>query len=246
MTSDPIIRLQSVTKRFGAIQVLDDVSLEVAAGAVVCIIGPSGGGKSTLLRVINGIEPVQSGCILVDGIDVTSGGRSLHQVRGRVGMVFQSFNLFPHMTVRRNIALAPRRRGLMSRTQAEARAAELLARVRIPDKIDAYPSSLSGGEQQRVAIARALAMEPRVMLFDEPTSALDPEMVGEVLAVMRELAGTGITLLIVSHEIGFARSVADRMIFFEGGRIVLDAPPERFFSPGHAPRVDAFLAKVLS
>ena len=245
MPDTPIIRLRGVRKSFGSHRALDDVSLDVTAGEVVCILGPSGGGKSTLLRVINGIEPVDAGTITVDGIEVDRRGRALHAVRGRVGMVFQSFNLFPHMTVRRNITLAPRRRGLMSRASAEARAVELLARVRISGKNDSYPAQLSGGEQQRVAIARALALEPKVLLFDEPTSALDPEMVGAVLAVMRELAGTGITLMVITHEIGFARGIADRVIFFEGGRIVQDAPPARFFAPGGPARVAAFLANVL-
>lgn len=245
MGETPIIRLDSVSKSFGGHRALDGVSLSVAAGEVVCIIGPSGGGKSTLLRVINGIETFDTGTILVDGIKVSRRGQTLRAVRGCVGMVFQSFNLFPHMTVRRNIELAPRRRGLLSRKSAEARAMELLARVRISGKIDNYPSQLSGGEQQRVAIARALALEPKVLLFDEPTSALDPEMVGEVLGVMRELAGTGITVMVVTHEIGFARGIADRVLFFEGGRIIHDAPPSRFFSPGAAPRVDAFLANLL-
>lgn len=245
MAEPPFVRLDRVRKSFGALPVLDDVSLSVAEGEVVCVVGPSGGGKSTLLRVINGIEPVLQGTITVDGIEVSRRGRALQQVRGRVGMVFQGFNLFPHMTVRDNIALAPRRRGLLSRAAAEARAAELLARVRIPDKIDSYPAQLSGGEQQRVAIARALALEPRLLLFDEPTSALDPEMVGEVLGVMRDLAGTGITLMIVTHELGFARGIADRIVFLEGGRIVEDAPPDAFFAPGGSPRVAAFLDKIL-
>jgi ABC-type polar amino acid transport system ATPase subunit len=240
-----VIVCDQVRKSFGNFAALTGVSLRIAKGEVVCIVGPSGGGKSTLLRTLNGLEMIDGGRISINGIELPGSRRDLRQVRRDVGMVFQSFNLFPHMTVRRNLTLAPQRaRGLTS-SQANELAERLLARVHIFDQIDKYPSQLSGGQQQRVAIARALAMEPQVLLFDEATSALDPEMVGEVLEVMRELAHTGITMVVVTHEMGFAREVADRMMFMANGSIAQVAPPKAFFEDRAEPRLRTFLSKVL-
>ena len=242
---DPIIRCRQIRKSFGAFAALRGVDLEVGRGEVVCIIGPSGGGKSTLLRALNGLEPIDGGTIEVNGTALPGSRRDILAVRREVGMVFQSFNLFPHMTVRRNLTLAPRRARGLSRDEAEARAAALLRRVGIADQIDKYPAQLSGGQQQRVAIARALAMEPRILLFDEPTSALDPEMVKEVLDVVRELAHSGITLVVVTHEMGFAREVADRILFMAEGAIAHAGPPAAFFAEASEPRLRAFLSKIL-
>ena len=234
-----------VSKRFGAFQAIQNVDLEIFRGEVFCIVGPSGGGKSTLLRMLNGLEQFDSGKIRMGNIDLPGTRREVMQVRRDVGMVFQSFNLFPHMTVRRNVALAPvRARGLPWHV-ANERAEKLLARVRILDQSGKYPSQLSGGQQQRAAIARALAMEPKVLLFDEPTSSLDPEMVQEVLEVMRELAHTGITMVVVTHEMGFAREVADRVAFMAEGRLIEVSSPKEFFTQAADPRVTSFLAKVL-
>ncbi|MGE0241402.1 MAG: amino acid ABC transporter ATP-binding protein [Parvibaculaceae bacterium] len=241
----PVLSCRSVRKRFGSVTVLDSLSLDVGRGEVICIIGPSGSGKSTLLRAINGLEPIESGSIEVAGISVSGAAKDLRQVRRSAGMVFQSFNLFPHMTVRRNLTLAPRRALKLSRAAADKRAEALLARVRMSDQIDKYPTQLSGGQQQRVAIARALAMEPAILLFDEPTSSLDPESVGEVLDIMRELAATRTTMLVVTHEMGFARQVADRVVFMDRGRIVCDEPPDVFFGGIEEPRIRAFLASIL-
>jgi polar amino acid transport system ATP-binding protein len=218
----------------------------VQPGERIVICGPSGSGKSTLIRCINRLETVQKGLIVVDGIDLTAGGRNTHEVRREVGMVFQQFNLFPHMTVLENCTLAPMRSRGMSKDEAEATAVKYLTRVRIPDQAHKYPSQLSGGQQQRVAIARALCMSPRIMLFDEPTSALDPEMVKEVLDTMVSLADDGMTMLCVTHEMGFARSVADRVIFMADGRIVEQAPPEQFFSHPQHEKTRNFLGQILT
>jgi ABC-type polar amino acid transport system ATPase subunit len=241
----PAIVCSDVRKAFGAFEALKGVNLKIEKGEVVCIVGPSGGGKSTLLRTLNGLEMIDSGRISIDGVDLPGSRSDLLQIRRDVGMVFQSFNLFPHMTVRRNLTLAPQRARGLNSSKANELAEKLLARVHIFDQIDKYPSQLSGGQQQRVAIARALAMEPQVLLFDEPTSALDPEMVGEVLEVMRELAHTGITMVVVTHEMGFAREVANRMMFMADGAIAHVAPPSAFFEDRAEPRLRAFPSKVL-
>jgi len=240
-----MILCEDVDKYYGTFQALRKVSLRVRRGEVVCIVGPSGGGKSTLLRTINALEPIEGGRITVDGTTLPGSRQDVRRIRREVGMVFQSFNLFPHMSVRRNVTLAPRRARGVSAEEANARAERLLARVGIAEQIDKYPEQLSGGQQQRVAIARALAMEPRVMLFDEPTSALDAEMVNEVLAVMREMVGTGMTMVVVTHELGFAREAADRIVFMADGAVVIEAPPQEFFANDTEPRLAAFLSKVL-
>ncbi|MGV2978927.1 amino acid ABC transporter ATP-binding protein [Camelimonas sp. ID_303_24] len=237
--------MRGVSKWYGDFQVLTDIDLSVRRGERVVICGPSGSGKSTLIRCINRLEEHQQGDIVVDGVELTHDLRSIDRVRREVGMVFQQFNLFPHLTVLENCVLAPMRVRGASRRAAEEQALALLARVRIPEQAGKYPGQLSGGQQQRVAIARALCMNPRIMLFDEPTSALDPEMVKEVLDVMVELAGDGMTMLCVTHEMGFARRIADRVIFMDGGQIVEQADPETFFTaPRHA-RTKAFLSQVL-
>jgi len=241
----PIVTCTNVCKRYGSFVALKDVNLEVSKGEVVCIVGPSGGGKSTFLRTINGLESIDSGTIRFDGITIPGPARNVGLIRREAGMVFQSFNLFPHMTVRKNLILAPVRARGLSRAEANERAERLLKRVGIASQIDKYPDQLSGGQQQRVAIARALAMEPKVMLFDEPTSALDPEMVKEVLEVVRELAGSGMTMIIVTHEMGFAREISSRVVFMVEGSIAVDAPPEHFFGAPSEPRLKSFLSKVL-
>lgn len=241
---EPIIVCQDVRRHYGQFEALRGVSLTIRKGEVVCIVGPSGSGKSTFLRTINGLEEIDGGNITVDGISLPGSRRETTEIRRRAGMVFQSFNLFPHMTVRRNVTLAPMRNQRLSRSEADKIAERLLARVHIGDQIDKYPEQLSGGQQQRVAIARALAMEPRVLMFDEPTSALDPEMVNEVLEVMRELSHSGITMLVVTHEMAFAREVADRIVFMADGNIVCDLPPSSFFSGANEPRVQQFLSKI--
>jgi ABC-type polar amino acid transport system ATPase subunit len=245
VSGDDIITCTGVVKRYGGFTALRAVDLRVRRGEVVCIVGPSGGGKSSLLRTLNALEPIDAGSIIIDGVHLPGSRRDIQRIRREVGMVFQSFNLFPHMTVRRNVALAPMRARGLARAEAEARAERLLARVGVADQIGKYPEQLSGGQQQRVAIARALAMEPRIMLFDEPTSALDAEMVNEVLEVMRELARSGMTMVAVTHELGFAREVADRIVFMADGAIVVEAAPQRFFATTSEPRLAAFLAKVL-
>ncbi|WP_151637489.1 amino acid ABC transporter ATP-binding protein [Noviherbaspirillum aerium] len=241
-----IISLEGINKWFGSFQVLTDVNLRVKAGERIVICGPSGSGKSTLIRCINRLETVQHGRILVDGIDLTAGGRNVEAVRREVGMVFQQFNLFPHLTVLENCTLAPVQSGRMTRQEAQDIALHFLTRVRIPDQANKYPSQLSGGQQQRVAIARALCMKPKVMLFDEPTSALDPEMVKEVLDTMVGLAEDGMTMLCVTHEMGFARSVADRVIFMADGRILEQAPPAQFFGQPQHEKTRNFLGQILS
>ena len=242
----PAIRYVGVGKWFGAHHVLKDVSLDVSPGEVVVVCGPSGSGKSTLIRCVNRLEPIQQGEIFVYGNSITSNGASLTKLRAEVGMVFQSFNLFPHMTVLENITLAPMKVKGLPRAEAVKIARDLLARVRIPDKADRHPANLSGGQQQRVAIARALAMQPRIMLFDEPTSALDPEMINEVLDVMTDLAKDGMTMMVVTHEMGFARRVAHRVIFMDDGRLVEAAKPQEFFSAPRSDRAKDFLSKILS
>jgi len=239
-----IISMKNVRKRFGAFEALRGIDLEVAEGEVVCIIGPSGSGKSTLIRCINLLESYDGGEITVDGIAVRP-GKSLQAVRREVGMVFQSFNLFPHLTVLRNVMLAPMRVRGLSASEAETRARDLLKRVGIAEQAEKHPAQLSGGQQQRVAIARALAMEPKVLLFDEPTSALDPEMVGEVLDVMRSLARTGVTMIVVTHEMGFARQVGDRVLFMDGGLIVETGTPAQLFDSPREDRTRAFLKAIL-
>ncbi len=244
-TDNEIVRLERVVKRFGDFTALRDVDLSVQEGEVVVIIGPSGSGKSTLLRTVNQLEKHDQGRIIVDGIELTDDARSLHQIRAEIGMVFQQFNLFPHLTVMRNITLGPQKVRHLPKQQAEELALQLLTRVGIPEQADKYPGQLSGGQQQRVAIARALAMNPRLMMFDEPTSALDPEMINEVLKVMIELAGEGMTMLCVTHEMGFARNVADRIIFMDEGEIVEMSKPEEFFTNPREERTKAFLDQIL-
>lgn len=243
--NDDIIQVYDVHKSFGHIQALRGVSFTVKRGEVVVIIGPSGSGKSTLLRCINHLEKPDRGRIIVDGIPVTDEKVNIDKVRAEVGMVFQLFNLFPHLTALENITLAQRVVRKRSREEAERIARDLLAKVGIPDKADAYPHQLSGGQKQRVAIARALAMQPKIMMFDEPTSALDPEMIQEVLDVMLNLAREGMTMLVVSHEIGFVKAAADRVIFLDAGRIVEEAPPEEFFKNPKHERTKLFLSKIL-
>jgi glutamate/aspartate transport system ATP-binding protein len=241
-----MIVLDKVCKSYGASLVLRDCTTAIARGEVVVICGPSGSGKSTLLKCINGLEPYQSGSIRVDGVEIGAGTTSLPKLRTQVGMVFQHFELYPHMSALDNIVLAQVHALKRKRGEAEARARQLLARVGLGDRADARPSNLSGGQQQRVAIARALALDPKAMLFDEPTSALDPEMISEVLDVMIELAGDGMTMAVVTHEMGFARRVADRVIFMDGGTIVEDAPKDQFFSYAKSPRAREFLSKILA
>ena len=241
----PLITVHNVHKHFGTNHVLRDVSTFFRSGEVAVIVGGSGSGKSTLLRTLNRLERHDSGRIVVDGIEVTDDARALDALRCEVGMVFQQFNLFPHLTALENVALAPRRVRRMRRDEAEARALELLDRVGLKAHAHKHPFALSGGQQQRVAIARSLAMQPRVMLFDEPTSALDPEMVKEVLDVMKQLARNGMTMLVVTHEMGFAREVGDRILFFDQGRIAQDAPPEKFFAAQDNERIRAFLGQLV-
>jgi general L-amino acid transport system ATP-binding protein len=245
LEGDPIIRCENVNKWFGEFHVLRDVSVTVQPQEVVVVIGPSGSGKSTFIRCINRLEEHQEGRIMVDGIEMGNDIRNIAAIRREIGMVFQQFNLFPHMTVQDNITLAPMKVRNWSRDKAEAKAKELLQRVGIPEQAKKYPGQLSGGQQQRVAIARALAMEPKIMLFDEPTSALDPEMIKEVLDVMKELARSGMTMLVVTHEMGFAREVADRILFFDQGRIVESGTPENFFDNAQHPRTKLFLSQIL-
>ncbi len=243
--SDPIIITEDVHKWFGDFQALRGITLTVDRGEVVVICGPSGSGKSTFIRTINRLEEHQRGKIIVDGIELTHDVKNIETIRREIGMVFQQFNLFPHLTVIQNITLAPIWVRKMKRSQAEKLAMELLERVGIPEQAEKYPGQLSGGQQQRVAIARALAMQPKIMLFDEPTSALDPEMIKEVLDVMRELAHSGMTMIVVTHEMGFAREVADRIAFFDEGRLVEEAEPEEFFHNAKHERTKLFLSQIL-
>ena len=241
-----MIEFRKVNKWFGSLHVLEDIDLTIEAGKVVVVCGPSGSGKSTLIRCINRLETIQSGDIIVDGLSLSDAKLDTVKLRTEVGMVFQSFNLYPHMTVLRNITLAPVKVKHVSPAEAEKIAAVLLERVGIPDKSQAYPANLSGGQQQRVAIARALAMKPKIMLFDEPTSALDPEMINEVLEVMTDLARDGMTMVVVTHEMGFARRVAHRIVFMDQGRIVEANEPEKFFAAPESARAQQFLSKILS
>ncbi|MEU8587609.1 amino acid ABC transporter ATP-binding protein [Streptomyces sp. NPDC048664] len=245
MAVDPLIELDGVNKWYGDLHVLQDIDLTVGKGEVVVVVGPSGSGKSTLCRTVNRLESIQSGTIRLDGSPLPEEGRALARLRADVGMVFQSFNLFAHKTVLQNVSLAPvkvRRRG---RDAADARSRELLDRVGLAAQAAKYPAQLSGGQQQRVAIARALAMDPKVLLFDEPTSALDPEMINEVLEVMRRLAQDGMTMVVVTHEMGFARASADRVVFMADGRILEDRAPEEFFTHPRSDRAKDFLSKIL-
>ena len=244
-TGEPMIVLDQVQKWFGDFRALNDVDLVVGRQEVVVVIGPSGSGKSTLIRCINRLESHDRGRIVVDGIELGDDVRSIQTVRRETGMVFQSFNLFPHMTVMDNITLGPRQVRRQSKRDAESAAMELLERVKIPEQAHKYPGQLSGGQQQRVAIARALAMQPKVMLFDEPTSALDPEMVAEVLDAMKELARSGMTMIVVTHEMGFAREVADRVVFMADGQIVEVGTPEHFFTDPQEERTKLFLSQIL-
>lgn len=246
MSADkPLIQVQNLTKAFGDFKALTDVSADIYPGEVVFIVGPSGSGKSTFLRCLNRLEEPTTGHIIFDGTDILDKSTNIDKHRQKMGMVFQHFNLFPHLTVKRNITLAPTKLKIMSHEEADKKAAELLERVGLPDKADAYPGMLSGGQKQRIAIARALAMNPEVMLFDEPTSALDPEMVGEVLEIMGELAKGGMTMVVVTHEMGFAREVASRVLFMTDGEIKEENNPKDFFEHPENPRLREFLSKVL-
>ncbi|MBQ2383258.1 MAG: amino acid ABC transporter ATP-binding protein [Oscillospiraceae bacterium] len=240
-----MIDVKGLSKSFGDHQVLKDISEHIHPGEKVVVIGPSGSGKSTFLRCLNLMEYPTAGVITFDGVETTDPKTDIDQVRCKMGMVFQHFNLFPNMTIRKNITLAPVRTKQMTQQQADETATRLLKRVGLEDKADAYPSQLSGGQKQRIAIVRALAMNPKVLLFDEPTSALDPEMVGEVLSVMKELAAEGMTMVVVTHEMGFAREVADRVVFMDEGRIVEQGAPEAIFDRPQHPRLREFLSKVL-
>jgi glutamate transport system ATP-binding protein len=250
VTSHPdgeaLVRLSGVNKWFGDLHVLQDIDLEIARGEVVVVIGPSGSGKSTLCRTINRLESIEKGEIAIDGEKLPEEGKQLARLRSDVGMVFQSFNLFAHKTILQNVTLGPIKVRGMSKAEAETRARELLDRVGVGEQADKYPAQLSGGQQQRVAIARALAMDPKVMLFDEPTSALDPEMINEVLDVMISLARDGMTMIVVTHEMGFARRAANRVVFMDGGRIVESASPETFFTNPTSDRAKDFLSKILN
>jgi polar amino acid transport system ATP-binding protein len=243
---DPSIEFKNVNKWFGKLHVLRDVTLSVSRGEVVVVCGPSGSGKSTLIRCVNGLEKIQQGELIVLGESITKDGVNLPRLRTHVGMVFQSFNLFPHMTALQNIMLAPIKVRGVARDEAERTARTLLARVGIPEKAGNYPANLSGGQQQRVAIARALAMSPEIMLFDEPTSALDPEMINEVLEVMTDLAKSGMTMICVTHEMGFARRVAHRVVFMDEGQVVEENVPEQFFAAPKSDRSRQFLSKILT
>lgn len=244
-TATPMISVKGVNKHFGALHVLKDINLEVPRGQVVVLLGPSGSGKSTLCRTINRLETIDTGAISIDGEPLPAEGRKLAALRSEVGMVFQSFNLFAHKTILENVTLAPMKVRKKGKDEARAKALELLERVGVASQADKYPSQLSGGQQQRVAIARSLAMGPKVMLFDEPTSALDPEMVNEVLSVMTSLAAEGMTMVVVTHEMGFARRASNRVVFMADGTIVEDAEPDEFFTAPKSNRARDFLSKIL-
>lgn len=240
-----IIEVHGLKKSYGALEVLKNIDLEIEEGQVVCIIGPSGSGKSTFLRCLNRLEKTTEGKVIIDGFDLTDKATDLNKVREEIGMVFQHFNLFPHLTIKENITLAPVELGRETKESADADAIRLLEMVGLADKADVYPKTLSGGQKQRVAIARALAMKPKMLLFDEPTSALDPEMVGDVLEVMQQLARDGMTMVVVTHEMGFAREVSNRVIFMDGGYVVEDGTPEQVFGNPQHNRTRNFLDKVL-
>ena len=241
----PLIQVKGLGKAFGKTQVLKDISVDIHKGDVVFVVGPSGSGKSTFLRCLNRLEEPTEGNIYFEGVDILDKGTDIDRHRQKMGMVFQAFNLFPHMTILKNLTIAPMKLQKKSREEAEGAAMELLARVGLADRAEAYPSQLSGGQKQRIAIVRALCMKPDVMLFDEPTSALDPEMVGEVLNVMRDLARDKMTMVVVTHEMGFAREIATRVMFMDGGNFVEEAPPEEFFGNPKNDRLKSFLSKVL-
>ena len=243
--SDEIIRVSGLVKRFGGVTALNNVDLSIRRGDVVVIVGPSGSGKSTLLRSLNLLETPTEGTILVDGVDITAKGINIDLHRRKMGMVFQHFHLFPHLTILENLTIAPKQVLGQKAEECEPYARKLLARVGLEDRADAYPAQLSGGQKQRIAIVRALCMKPEVMLFDEPTSALDPEMVGEVLDVMRGLAMEGMTMVVVTHEMGFAREVGNRVLFVDHGQIIEEKPPQEFFTHPESPRLRDFLSKVL-
>ena len=243
--SEVLIKVENLSKSFGKNEVLKNVNMQIEKGEVIAIIGPSGCGKSTFIRTLNQLEKLTEGKIYLDGEDITAKGVDINDVRRRVGMVFQHFNLFPHLTIQKNLTLAPVKLGLMTEEEANKKAAELLERVGLADKASAYPDSLSGGQKQRIAIARTLAMNPEVILFDEPTSALDPEMVGEVLNLMKELADDGMTMVVVTHEMGFAREVADRVLFFDEMGIKEEGTPAEIFDAPKSQRLQDFLSKVL-
>lgn len=240
-----IVQVNGLKKSFGSNEVLKGIDLQVSSGEVVCIIGPSGSGKSTLLRCLNRLEKIDGGSVIINNVDINQKDININKVRENIGMVFQHFNLFPHLNVRENITLAPVELGILSKDEADKKALDLLNQVGLSEKIDAYPNSLSGGQKQRVAIARALAMDPDIMLFDEPTSALDPEMVGDVLNVMKDLAAQGMTMVVVTHEMGFAREVGDRVVFMDGGYIVEVDTPDNIFNSPKEERTKSFLDKVL-
>lgn len=245
MTEEAIVQVHNISKSFDAVQALRGVSAHVDRGEVLVVIGPSGSGKSTLLRCVNGLEKPDSGRIIIDDVDITDHRTNINEVRAEVGMVFQQFNLFPHLTTLQNVTLAQKVVRKRRKEEAQEIGRELLAKVGIPEKADNYPAQLSGGQQQRVAIARALAMNPKIMLFDEPTSALDPEMITEVLDVMLDLAREGMTMLVVSHEMGFARAAADRIIFMDEGQVVEEGTPRKFFEAAEHERTKQFLSKIL-
>lgn len=240
-----IIQIKNISKKFGDLLVLDNISMDIEKGDCVCIVGPSGGGKSTLLRCINQLETVTDGNILIDGQDITDKNININDIRKKIGMVFQHFNLFPHLTIKENLTLAPIKLLKMSKKDADEKAKTLLERVGLYDKAETYPAMLSGGQKQRVAIVRSLMMDPEVMLFDEPTSALDPEMVGEVLDVMKNLANAKMTMVVVTHEMGFAREVAKRVVFLDSGKLSYEASPAEFFTNPNNERLKTFLSKVL-
>ena len=246
MSEQPLVSMQDVNKWFGDLHVLEDINLDVDDREVVVVIGPSGSGKSTLCRTINRLEPIQQGTISIDGVRLPEEGKDLARLRADVGMVFQQFNLFAHKSILENVTLGPIKVRKLKKQQAQERAHELLERVGVANQASKYPAELSGGQQQRVAIARALAMQPKVMLFDEPTSALDPEMIAEVLDVMLELAAQGTTMIVVTHEMGFARSAARRVVFMDEGQIVEVAPPDTFFDNPQTARAQDFLSKILA
>jgi polar amino acid transport system ATP-binding protein len=241
-----VITFKGVHKWFKDLHVLNDINLHVNQGEVLVVCGPSGSGKSTLIRTINKLEPINQGTLIVDGMDLSDSKTDINKLRAEIGFVFQQFNLYPHLSVTRNITLAPIKIRRMSKDEAESQAMTLLERVGLVEKRDAYPTQLSGGQQQRVAIARALAMKPRIMLFDEPTSALDPEMIGEVLLVMKDLAQSGMTMIVVTHEMGFASEVSDRVVFMDEGQILEEAAPDEFFKNPKHERAQQFLKEVLS